>query len=129
MPGGAGIVGFEGTEHPELVAKAIDFLAQEENYAEMTAKTKNIPAHLGVADAGVEYTDATAGGANALNAWAAQVGKISPVAFQYQGYKNNRAMYNITVERVTQAIVGELSVEDAMTRAEQDLVTALAEAN
>ena len=129
MPGGAGIVGFEDTEHPELVAKAIDFLAQEENYAEMTAKTKNIPAHLGVADAGVEYTDATAGGANALNAWAAQVGKISPVAFQYQGYKNNRAMYNITVERVTQAIVGELSVEDAMTRAEQDLVTALAEAN
>ncbi|PUB18505.1 ABC transporter substrate-binding protein [Yoonia sediminilitoris] len=129
MPGGAGIVGFEGTEHPELVAKAIDYLAQEENYAEMTAKTKNIPAHLGVASKGVEYPGASEGAANALNAWAAQVAKVSPVAFQYQGYKNNRAMFNITVERVTQAIVGELSVEDAMARAAADLETALAEAN
>ncbi len=128
MPGGAGIVGFSGTEHPELVAKAIDYLAQEENYAEMTAKTKNIPAHLGVAASGVEYAGATEGAANALNAWGAQVGKVSPVAFKYQGYKNNRAMFNITVERVTQAIVGELSVEEAMERAKEDLAVALAEA-
>lgn len=127
MPGGAGIVGFSSTEHPELVAKAIDYLAQQENYAEMTAKTKNIPAHLGVASAGVEYPDASPGASAALNAWAAQVSKVSPVAFAYQGYKNNRAMFNITVERVTQAIVGELSVEDAMARAKEDLVAALAE--
>ena len=129
MPGGAGIVGFSDTEHPELVAKAIDYLAQQENYAEMTAKTKNIPAHLGVAEAGVEYADASTGAANALNAWGAQVSKVSPVAFQYQGYKNNRAMFNITVERVTQAIVGELTVEEAMERASADLQAALAEAN
>jgi alpha-1,4-digalacturonate transport system substrate-binding protein len=129
MPGGAGIVGFESTEHPELVAKAIDYLAQEENYAEMTAKTKNIPAHLGVAAKGVEYEGASEAAAAALNAWGAQVGKVSPVAFAYQGYKNNRAMFNITVQRVTQAIVGELTVAEAMDRAKDDLATALAEAN
>jgi len=127
MPGGAGIVGFSQSEHPELVAKAIDYLAQESNYAEMTAKTKNIPAHLGVADKGVDYPDASAGASAALNAWGAQVAKVSPVAFTYQGYKNNRAMFNITVQRVTQAIVGELSVEDAMERAKDDLVAALKE--
>ena len=129
MPGGAGIVGFAGTEHPELVAKAIDYLARQDNYAEMTAKTKNIPAHLGVAETGVEYAGASEAAANALNAWGAQVAKVSPVAFQYQGYKNNRAMFNITVERVTQAIVGELTVEEAMERASADLQAALAEAN
>jgi len=128
MPGGAGIVGFSDTEHPELVAKAIDYLAQEENYAEMTAKTKNIPAHAAVAAKGVDYAGASAGAAAALNAWGAQVGKLEGPAFMYQGYKNNRAMFNITVQRVTQAIVGELSVEDAMMRAKEDLAKALAEA-
>lgn len=128
MPGGAGIVGFSGTEHPELVAKAIDYLAKEEHYAEMTAKTRNIPAHLGVASKGVDYAGASKAAAAALNAWGAQVGKVSPIAFAYQGYKHNRAMFNITVQRVTQAIVGELSVEDAMTRAKDDLAKALAEA-
>ena len=129
MPGGAGIVGFSQTEHPEIVAKAIDYLAQEGNYAEMTAKTRNIPAHLGVASKGVDYEGASAPAAAALNAWGAQVGRVSPIAFAYQGYKNNRAMFNITVQRVTQAIVGELSVDDAMTRAKDDLAKALAEAN
>ena len=128
MPGGAGIEGFSDTKHPELVAKAIDFLAQEGNYAEMTAKTKNIPAHLGVAAKGVEYAGASKGASDALNAWGAQVAKVSPVAFAYQGYKGNRAMFIITVQRVTQAIVGELSVADAMDRAKEDLAKAMAEA-
>lgn len=128
MPGGAGIVGFSQTKHPEIVAKLIDYLAQEDNYAEMTAKTKNIPAHLAVADKGVTYDGASKSAGDALNAWGAQVSKVSPVAFAYQGYKNNRAMFNITVQRVTQAIVGELSVADAMARAKDDLKAALAEA-
>lgn len=129
MPGGSGIVGFSDTEHPELVAKAISYLAQEEVYAEMASKTRDIPAHKAVADAGVAYVDASAAASAALNAWGAQVGKLEAPAFMYQGYKNNRAMFNITVQRVTQAIVGELSVEDAMDRAKDDLAKALAEAN
>lgn len=128
MPGGAGIVGFSQTEHPEIVAKLIDFLAQEESYAELTAESLNIPAHAGVAAAGVSYPAASEQANAALNAWAGQVSKISPIAFAYQGYKNNRAMFNITLTRVTQAIVGELSVDDAMARASEDLVAALAEA-
>ncbi|WP_298812935.1 ABC transporter substrate-binding protein [uncultured Roseibium sp.] len=128
MPGGAGFVGFKDTKHPETVAKLIDYLAQEDNYAELTAKSLNIPAHSGVAAKGVTYIDASQKANDALNAWGAQVAKILPVAFKYQGYKNNRAMFNITLARVSQAIVGELSVEDAMDRAKEDLATALAEA-
>jgi alpha-1,4-digalacturonate transport system substrate-binding protein len=59
MPGGAGIVGFEQTENPEAVAAVIDFLAQEDIYAEVAARTRNLPAHLGVASAGVEFQDAS----------------------------------------------------------------------
>lgn len=128
MPGGSGLVGFADTEHPEIVAKVIDFFAQEENYSELVARTQNIPAHLGVAAKGVDYAGASEGASNALNAWAAQVSKLSPIAFAYQGYQNNRAMFNITVQRVTQAIVGELTVDEAMAKAKEDVVAALAEA-
>ena len=39
----------------------------------------------------------------------------------------NRAMFGITVERLSQAIVGELSVADAAARMGDDLAAALAE--
>ncbi|MGD1886571.1 MAG: ABC transporter substrate-binding protein [Cohaesibacteraceae bacterium] len=129
MPGGAGIVGFAETEHPDAVAAVIDFLAQEDIYAEVSARTRNIPGHLGVAGAGVEFQDASDGAKAALNAFAGSLPDIHPAAFAYQGYAGNRAMFGITVERVSQAIVGELSVEEAMERARADLEAAMAESN
>lgn len=127
MPGGAGIVGFEQSEHPEIVAAVIDFLAQEDIYAEVTARTRNLPGHLGVASAGVEFQDASPAAAAALAAFAADLPDVAPAAFAYQGYAGNRAMFGITVERVSQAIVGELTVAEAMERAASDLAAAMAE--
>lgn len=129
MPGGAGIVGFEQTENPEAVAAVIDYLAQEDVYAEVTARTRNLPAHLGVAAAGVEFENASPAAQDALNAFAASLPDVSPIAFAYQGYAGNRAMFGITVERLSQAIVGELTVAEAMERAEDDLEAAMTEAN
>lgn len=127
MPGGAGVVGFEQTENPEIVAAIVDFLAQEDIYAEAAARTRNLPAHLGVASAGVEFQDASAAAQAALNAFAGDLPNVSPIAFAYQGYAGNRAMFGITVERLSQAIVGELTVAEAMERAAADLEAALAE--
>jgi alpha-1,4-digalacturonate transport system substrate-binding protein len=127
MPGGAGIVGFSETEHPEVVAAVIDFLAQEDIYAEVTARTRNLPAHLGVAAAGVEFEDASPAAAAALSAFAADLPDVAPAAFRYQGYAGNRAMFGITTERVSQAIVGELSVDEAVDRMATDLAAALAD--
>jgi len=127
MPGGAGIVGFEQTKHPKAVAAVIDYLAQENVYAEVTARTRNLPAHSAVATKGVEFQDASPAAADALSAFAADLSDVSPIAFAYQGYAGNRAMYGITVERLSQAIVGELSVAEAMERASSDLKAALEE--
>ena len=126
MPGGAGIVGFEQTENPELVAKIIDYLAQKDIYAEAAARTRNLPAHLGVAADGVTFEDVTPAAQEALSAFAADLKNVSPTAFAYQGYAGNRAMFGITVERLSQAIVGELSVDDAMSRMTDDLAAAVA---
>jgi alpha-1,4-digalacturonate transport system substrate-binding protein len=121
MPGGAGLVGFKETEHPEEVAKVIDFFASEPIHAELIARTKNVPAHKGLAEKGLEYPDTSPAGAAALEAWRRQAGQISPVAYQLQGYVNNRAVFNIIVNRVAQAIVGEMTTEEALERIEADL--------
>jgi len=52
---------------------------------------------------------------------ARDLGGGSPVAFQLQGYKNNRAIMNATVTRITQAIVGESSLDEALTRIDADV--------
>ena len=128
MPGGAALVGFKRTAHPEAVAKVIDFFAAEPVHARLVERTKNVPAHKGIAAKGLAYPEATPAGRKALQAWAAQVAKVSPVAYAYQGYPLNRVMFNATVTRVTQAIVGELSFDEAMTKLEADIAEAVAQA-
>ena len=48
------------------------------------------------------------------------VPKLSPVAYQIQGYKLNRAIFNPTAARLGQAIVGEMSLDDALKRISAD---------
>lgn len=128
MPGGAGMVGFAHTQNPEAVAKVLDWFAREDNHAELIARTKNVPAHKGLAAQGLDYPDVSPQAAAALKDWTAQVAKITPVAYAYQGYAGNRAMFNATVTRVSQAIVGELTVEEALERITADVDEAVAEA-
>ena len=128
MPGGAGMVGFSQTEHPEAVAKLMDWFAQSDNHAELIGRTKNVPAHAGLASNGIDYPDVSEQASAALAGWAQQVPKLSPVAFAYQGYPGNRAMFNATVNRVTQAIVGELTVDEALDRITADVEEAETEA-
>ena len=50
------------------------------------------------------------------------------MAFQFQGYKFNRAIMLPTVARVTQAIVGEMSVDEAFTKIGADMTDAVKQA-
>ncbi|MCO5731515.1 ABC transporter substrate-binding protein [Rhizobium sp. SSA_523] len=128
MPGGSGLVGFKHTKHPETVASIINFLAQDDNYAEFIDRTRNVPAHAGVAAKGVDYKGSDPQVQKALKVWTEEARSLSPIAYAYQGYKNNRSMFNITVQRITQAIVGELTIDEALARAKSDLDAALKQA-
>ncbi|TMG87100.1 MAG: extracellular solute-binding protein [Betaproteobacteria bacterium] len=57
----------------------------------------------------------------ALNTFVAEVPKLSPVAYQIQGYKLNRAVFNPTASRLGQAIAGEMSLDDALKRISADI--------
>ena len=49
------------------------------------------------------------------------VGKLSPIAYETQGYTYNRAMFNSTTTRLGQAIAGEMSLDDALKRMQADI--------
>lgn len=120
VPGGAAFVALKRTKNPKDVGRFLDFLASEPVYAEYMAKTENIPAHAGLARKGIDYKvspQATA----ALTVFVGDVGKLSPIAYEIQGYKYNRALFNSTTTRLGQAIAGEMSLDDALKRIAADI--------
>jgi alpha-1,4-digalacturonate transport system substrate-binding protein len=120
MPGGAGFVALKRTKYPAAVAKFLDFLASDANYSELMARTENIPAHIGVAKAGVNYKVSPASKA-ALDTFVADVPKIAKANFDLQGFGLNRAMFQPTATRLGQAIAGELTPDDALARLAADM--------
>ena len=127
MPGGAAFVAFKSTKSPKEVARFLDFLASAPVYAEMMAKTANIPAHAGLQTSGVAY-DAPPAVAAALKAFTQAAAELSPVAYRLQGYLYNRPIFNATVARLSQVIVGELTLDQADARIAEDVRSALAAA-
>ena len=128
IPGGAAWVALKTSKSPKEVGMFLDFMAQEANYAEFAGKTNNIPAHAGLAKKGVAYPGATPAARAELGTFSAGVANLSPVAYQFQGYKFNRAIMLPTVTRVTQAIVGEMSTDEAMTKIGVDMADAVKQA-
>jgi len=128
IPGGAAWVALKTSKSPKEVGAFLEFMAQEANYSEFVSKTDNIPAHAGLAKKGVNYATATPAARAALGVFSSGVASLSPVAFQFQGYKFNRAIMLPTVARVTQAIVGEMSVDEAFTKIDADMTDAVKQA-
>lgn len=127
MPGGAALVALETTEHPEEVAKVMEYLASEEVISEFYGRTLFVPAHIGLAGGGIDFDTDNPLAKHALEVFAGAVPSISPVAFDLQGYPNNRVMFNALISRLGQAIVGEMSLDEAYQRMEDDVEQQIAE--
>ncbi|MBL4627946.1 MAG: carbohydrate ABC transporter substrate-binding protein [Roseicyclus sp.] len=127
MPGGAALVALSGTEHPEEVGILMEYLSSEAVLAEFYGQTLFIPGHIGLAAGGVEFATEDPRARHALETFAGAVPGISPTAFDLQGYPNNRVMFNALISRLGEAIVGELTLEQAFDRMTQDVEQQLAE--
>jgi alpha-1,4-digalacturonate transport system substrate-binding protein len=128
VPGGAAWVALKTSKSPREVGQFLDFMAQEANLADWTNQTNNIPAHAGLAKAGLAYPTASANARVALGVFNSGVASLSPVAYAFQGYPLNRALMLPTVSRVTQAIVGELTVDEALAKIWVDMNEAVKQA-
>jgi len=128
MPGGAAWVALKTSKSPKEVAAFLEYMASEPVYSEFAGRTGNLPAHAGLAAKGVNYANAQPGARAALGVFSAGVASVSPVAYRYLGYKFNRALQLPTVTRVTQAIVGELTVDEAAAKIAADAQDAVRQA-
>lgn len=126
MPGGAALVAIKDTEHPEEVARVMEYLASAEILSEFSAKTLFIPAHLGLAESGVPFETDLSLASDALDVFVAEVGKLDQTAFDLQAYPFNRIIFDASRDRITQVLVGELELDEAIERIQQDIDEGLA---
>lgn len=127
MPGGAAFVAIENTEHPAEVARVMEYLSSQDVLGEFSARTLFIPGHAGLSAAGVAFDTDLQLAKDALGVFVSQVGTLEQTAFDLQAYAFNRAVFDATRNRLTQAMVGELTLDEAIERIQDDVDTALAE--
>ena len=127
MPGGAALVAIGDTEHPEEVSRVMEYLASTEILGEFSARTLFIPAHIGLATEGVAFETDLALAQDALVTFTAQVGTLEQTAFDLQAYPDSRIVFDASRDRLTQAIVGELTLDEAIARIQEDIDEQLAE--
>ncbi|MDJ0753348.1 MAG: extracellular solute-binding protein [Ardenticatenaceae bacterium] len=128
VAGGAAIVAFADTEHPEEVSRFMEFLAQAENYAQFSAGTLILPAHTEVASGDVEYATEDAQVLAALAAYTAEIPKLQDQAVQLNVHPFAFAYYRNSANRIAQYLAGELTIDDALAGLQEDIDDAIAEA-
>jgi alpha-1,4-digalacturonate transport system substrate-binding protein len=121
MPGGAALVAINTTEHPEEVAKVMEYLTSEEVMSEFYARTLFIPGHLGLAETGVDFQTELPQAKQALEMFSSQVGKLQPLAYDLQAYKFNTILFNSNRDRLTQVLAGELTLDEAIEKMQEDI--------
>ncbi len=121
LPGGAALVPFKTTKHPQEVARIMDYLASEPVYSEYHARTLFLPASLSLMQSGVPYKTDLPQVKKSLEAGFAALKTLTPAAYKLQGYARNRVLFNAEIVRLNQAISGEMSLEDAWARMTSDV--------
>ncbi len=128
MPGGAGLVAFDQTENAAEAAKFVAWMGSEENAREWYSRTFAIPAHAQIQADGIKYADfgaadAVSSGLNLFAAGAAAAAEQTPQAFQLQGSPKGFVIYNATVQYLAGVLNEELSMDEAISKIEEELAT------
>ena len=130
MPGGAALAAFAQSDVPEAAAAFIDYMARTENAEAFAVATNQITGHQGLQASGIDYTNASPAVSEALAVFAANAGKsasTTPQAYTFQGYAKNFAIYGVVPDYITQAINGDISLDDALAAIDADVAAKIAE--
>jgi alpha-1,4-digalacturonate transport system substrate-binding protein len=118
MPGATAIVGFKRTEHPEAVAQFIEFLGSEkvqreiaESYVILTGAEIKDPQYK------ISSDDAKA----AMAVFLDNKKNVPQAAREFERIKGGTAIYQTIVQRMSQLIVGELTLEDTYKNLDADV--------
>ncbi|MBX4861828.1 carbohydrate ABC transporter substrate-binding protein [Rhizobium bangladeshense] len=118
MPGGTAIVGFKRTKYPQAVASFIEFLGSEkvqreiaENYVILTGADIKDP----------QYKLESKNAKEAMAVFFASRNSAPKAARDLERLKGSSAIYQLIVQRMSQLIVGELSLDDTFKAMSADV--------
>lgn len=129
VAGGSAVAAFAGTEHPEAVAKLMEFLYSPEIYGAFSAGTLALPAHKEVAELGVDFKSDNPSVLNALSAYTAEVPKLQDQAVFLNVHPYAFAYYRNSANRIAQYLAGELTLDEMVENLQSDIDLAIAESN
>ncbi len=130
MAGGAGLMAVKYTEQPEAVGKVMDYLASAEIVKEFSERTLFLPANKEVVAAGnMDFVTDDPQVKAALSAFVAASAHQSPVADALPAWKWSNAYYGALVTRTSQAMAGELTLDQAFERMNGDIAEQVKQAN
>ncbi len=122
MAGGAGLVAIKYTKVPEAVGKVMDYLASEPVVREFSERTLFLPANKAIVAAGnLDFQTNDPNVKQALGAFVTASGQIAPNASKLSAWKWSDAYYGALVTRTSQAMAGELTLDQAFTRMNEDI--------
>jgi len=121
LPGGAALVAIKYTKNAEEVGKVMDYLASEAVVKEFTERTLFLPAHKGVVAGAIDFKSDDPNVKGALETFVKATGKVMPNANALPAWKWGNAYYGALVTRISQAMAGEMSIDDAFVRIDEDI--------
>lgn len=121
LPGGAALIGIKYTQNAAEVGKVMDYFASEAVVKEFTERTLFLPAHKGVAAGALDFKTDDANVKSALDAFVKATGQVLPGANALPAWKWATPIYGVLVTRISQVMAGEMSIDDAYARMDEDI--------
>ncbi|AZO28612.1 ABC transporter substrate-binding protein [Mesorhizobium sp. M1B.F.Ca.ET.045.04.1.1] len=129
VKGGAALVAIKYTKNPKDVAKVMDYLAREDIVKEFSERTLFLPAHKGVIEkGGLKWVSTDKNVGPALDKFVKAASETLPAADALPPWKWANAYYAALVTRVSQVMAGELTLDEAWGKIDQDIADKVAEA-
>ena len=129
LKGGAALVGIKYTKNPADVVKVLEYLSREDIVKEFSERTLFLPAHKGVVDkGGLKWVTEDKNVGPAMDAFVKAAGQTLPAADALPSWKWANAYYAGLVTRLSQVMAGEMKVDDAWAKIDQDIADKVAQA-
>lgn len=116
MPGGKFVMAFKGAADPKQVAKFVEFLGSKAAMEKYAAAAMFLPARNDLIASGVKYPVRT----DVMNVFSAGLGKMPATAFSDNYHLKFGPVANVVRDRITQAITGEISFDEALARMQRE---------
>ncbi|MFD1795579.1 carbohydrate ABC transporter substrate-binding protein [Paracoccus aurantiacus] len=130
LKGGAALVAVKYTKNQDDVVKVMEYLSREDVVKEFSERTLFLPAHKGVIEkGGLNWVTEDKNVGPALDAFVKASSETLPAADALPAWVWGNAYYGALVTRISQVMAGEMSLDDAWVRIDQDIADKVAQGN